>query len=331
VRPGWEALAARARGLGTHLLDDAHVSRLERAGSLSALAQQLEDTIYARFLPPRASSAASLETGITRSLAERLRTLERWSGERGRLLGVVFLEQDMHNVRALLRGAVGGLGPEQRLEGTVPTPALPRKALAVLARAETPAAVAATLTAWGHPLGKALLSEGAKGPSDPFHMEVALARGFAAEARRRSLEGGLHIRHFVADSLDASNAETALLLAGSRSEGSDEELFLEGGRHLSREGFMRAVAAEGRPAAATALAEELRGTPFGEPFAGATASPATLSVALASARIASLRAAARLDPVSALPVLLFVLSLREEGRRLRRAVWRVSLARGSGA
>lgn len=329
MSPGWEALAARARGLGTHLLGEARMRRVEGVGSLMELAHELEGTVYGRFLPPRATGGDVLETAISRSVSDRLETLERWAGPHGEMLTVVFLEQDMHNVRVLLRGAMGGLGPDQRLAGTVPTPALPRRALETLARAETPAAIAATLTVWAHPLGPALLAEAARASADAFRMEVVLARRFAEEAPRAASTGGRHLRRFVAESLDVQNIVTALLLAGARSESPVADLFVDGGRALSRGGFVRAAEEEDRTRAAATLATELRGVPIVGALEDSLPSPAALSRAIASGRIERLRSAARLEPVSPLPVLLFVLGLREEARRLRRSLWRTALSRGA--
>jgi vacuolar-type H+-ATPase subunit C/Vma6 len=303
--------------------------RVEGTASLTELAHELEGTAYARFLPPRVSGAEALETGISRSLADRLETLARWAGPGGRLLTVIFLEQDVQNVRVLVRGAAGGLGSDQRLAGTIPTPALPRRALERLARADTPAAIAATLTAWAHPLGSALLTEADKGHSDPFRMEVALARRFAEEAPRASSTGGGHMRRFVAESLDGQNLVTALLLAGARSETPARDLFVEGGAALSRESFVRAAEAEDRTRAAAALAAGMRGEPLSRPLEDSLPSPAALTVGIASDRIERRRSAARLEPVSPLPVLLFVLRLREEARRLRRALWRAAVSGGA--
>lgn len=329
MSPGWEALAARARGLGTHLLEEARMRRVEGARGLGELAQELEGTVYARFLPARVSGAEALEVAIARSLADRLETLERWAGSLGRMLAVVFLEQDVRNVRILLRGAAGGVGPDQRLAGTIPTPALPRRALEALARAETPAAIAGTLTAWGHPLGSALLAEAGKAHSDPFRLEVALARCFAEEAPPMAATGGRHMRRFVAESLDGQNVVTALLLAGARSESPAEDLFVEGGRDLGRKGFVLAAESGDRARAAAALGVELRGKPLAAVLEGSLPSSSAVAVEIASDRIERLRSDARVEPVSPLPVLLFVLRLSEEARRLRRSLWRAALSRGA--
>lgn len=328
---GWGALAARARGLASHLLGEGQLSRLDAATSVIVLAEELEATAYGRFLPPRASEPGALETAVSRSLAERLQTLSLWCEPKGDPLAVVFLDQDVQNVRVLLRGAAGGLGPELRLAGCIPTATLPRKALEVLARAEAPASVAATLTAWEHPLGSPLLAEAKGTHSDAFRMEVALVRTVALTMPFAAESGGRHLRGFVTDAVDAHNVIAALVLAGARREGADTDLFVEGGRYLSKEAFVRAASAEQRGGATRTLDEELRRTPFAEAFDVPSSSPAALAVRILVGRIERLRRGARLDPVSPLPVLLFVLSLREEARRLRLALWRLALARGAAA
>jgi vacuolar-type H+-ATPase subunit C/Vma6 len=303
------------------------VRRLESAVSLGALAHELEGTAYGRFLPPRAEDSRAVETSVLRSIADRFATLARWAGPRGDQLAVVFLEQDVHAVRDLMRGALGGLGPEQRLVGALPTPTLPRKALRVLAGVGTPTGVAATLAAWGHPLGHALVREADDALSDPFQMEVALGRSLGALAPRAARGGGRHVRDFVAESVDGHNVVTAILLAGARSEGVEAEMFVEGGRSLGLDGFLMAAEAPDHAEAVRGLGDYLRGTLFAEALADSAASSAALSSAILSARIHALRTKARLEPVSALPVLHFVLALCREARKVRRTLWRAALSR----
>ena len=137
MRPAWEALGARARGLATHLLSDERARALEQAASPAELLQQLRGTAYERHLPAHEAAGDALDAGITRSLGDRMSTLARWAGQDGRALLPIFLEQDARNVRAIVRGLVGTMTPEQRLADAVPTPLLDRRALEALARAES--------------------------------------------------------------------------------------------------------------------------------------------------------------------------------------------------
>ena len=103
--------------------------------------------------------AEAFALAVRRKAAARMRLLARWAGGRDAVLAVVFEEEDRRSLRALLRGAVQGARAEERLEDLIPTPLLPERALAELARQARPAAIAALLTAWQNPYGPALLQQ----------------------------------------------------------------------------------------------------------------------------------------------------------------------------
>ncbi len=324
----WESLAARARGLGAHLLRDEHVRSLDRCTDVAELAHALAGTPYARFLGARTAEPEELEAALARSAAERLGTLARWGDSDRRCLAPILLEQDVDNVRAVLRGIVGAVSHDQRLAGTMPTPSLGRRALEHLAAAESTASVAATLVAWGHPLGSGLLEAAEGAHPDPFRMEFALARGLADAATAAAEAGGEAMLRFTRESLDAHNVVTALVLVAARHEGEPTGFFVEGGLHVSRDAFARAVASAGRPRCAELLADATRRTLFAAPLREPPASPAAVASRILAARIEDLGRRGRSDPLSALPAILFVLRLRLELRRLRRVLWRLALTEG---
>jgi V/A-type H+-transporting ATPase subunit C len=136
---------------------------------------------------------------------------------------------------------------------------------------------------------------------------------------------------FVREGIDADNAATALLLAGARKEGDPAEYFIEGGARLSREDFVRAAGAPDRTRSADVLARAVRGGTLPEALAGTPLTASAVARRVLSARIAQLTHRRRLDPLTALPVLLFVLRLRREAEVVRRALWRASLGGGGRA
>ena len=343
MRPSWEALVARSRGLSRHLLPEERVRALERASDGNELLLALRETPYRDLVPTdfavggfggaaRATPVA-LERAITRSLTERMTSLAKWAGPDGGALRPLFIEQDARNVRDVLRGAVGALTPEERTASAVPTPSLAWKKLTALSRLESPADVAERLIAWEHPLGAALLEEAGASRPDLFRLEAALARSSAEVAARAAREGGRRMREFVRESIDARNAVTALLLVGARLEGESKDLFVEGGEVLSTDDLVRATSAVDRVSAAEALAAASRraaraestATPLTRALEGAPASPAALSDRILAARIAAYTKRARLEPLTAIPVLLFVLRLQREARVVRRAIWAAAL------
>ena len=326
MRASWEVLGARARGLATHLLAGEGLRGVERASTLAELAHALRDTPYARFLGPRDAGPAALELAIARSVAERMGLLARWAAPDAEALHPIFVGQDARNVRDIARGIVGALTPVQRIASAMPTPSLGRKELDALARADTVGAVAATLVGWGHPLGSALLEEASQAHPDPYRLEAAIAQRAAEEAVKAARRSGRRMRSFVRDDIDARNAVTAVLLAGARTEGEVADFFVEGGSSLSVDDFVRAASANDRAAAAELLAQAVAGTALTAPLRERPASPAALSARILSARIDELARRGRQEPLSAAPVLLFVLRLHREAGLVRRALWGAALA-----
>jgi V/A-type H+-transporting ATPase subunit C len=311
--------------MSTHLLPDERARALERAAGLAEWLQELRDTPYWSFLDPAAETAAALELAVTRSLAERMSLLARWAGPDGGALVPIFIEQDAHNVRDVLRGLAGGLAPERRIANAIPTPSLGRKELEALAHAESAGAVAATLTEWEHPLGSALLDEAGRSQTDLFRLEAALARRAASSSARAARKGGRRMRSFVRESIDAGNAVTAVLLAGARAEGEPTDYFVEGGENLPPDAFARAASAPDRAAALEALAAAAEGTALGRTLREPLHRPSALSNRILSARIDAYAKRSLQEPVTAVPVLLFVLRLRREAQLVRRALWTAAL------
>jgi vacuolar-type H+-ATPase subunit C/Vma6 len=323
----WEAIGARAGGLSAHLLPDEKLERLGRVPGIADLVRELEGTPYAPFLPARGGSTGAIELGVTRSLAHRVATLARWAARAGadRALSPLFLELDVANVRVVLRGVLGELTTEQRLSGAIPTPTLGRRPLEVLAGADSVGAVAASLVAWGHPLGPPLLSAVRRVRPDLFGLEAVLLRCWAGHASSVARSGGPALVRFVADTIDAQNAIAALVLAGAHAEGPPEPLFVGGGARLGVQDFAAAAAAVDRPGAAERLARPLRGTPLAVALAETAGSPASVSSRVQDAHIERLARERRREPLTVAPVLLFVLRLRREARLVRGALWRVGL------
>jgi vacuolar-type H+-ATPase subunit C/Vma6 len=347
MRPSWEALVARSRGLSTHLLPEERVRALQRAADENELLVALRETPYrdfvgadfvgtdfagAGFVGGARATPVALELAVTRSLAERMTLLAKWAGPDGGALRPLFIEQDARNVRDVLRGIVGALTPEERTASAIPTPSLGSKKLTALARLESPASVADQLVAWGHPFGAALLEEAAASRPDLFRIEAALARRSAEVASSAARQGGKRMKEFVRESIDARNAVTALLLVGARAEGESSDFFVDGGESFSRDDLVRAASAVDRASAAETLAKTCRRaglsgrrSPLSRALDGAVSRPAALSDCILTERIAAYTKRARQEALSAVPVLLFVLRLQHEARAVRRAIWRTAL------
>lgn len=323
MKPTWEDLNARARGLATHLLTRPQLDTLARAPDVAALGTELR-----RFGYPVAEddvSPVALDLALRRTAAARLRILGWWCGPRAAVLAVLFEDEDRRSLRAILRGAVQGIVPEARLAGLVPTRALPERALQELARQDKPGAVAALLVAWRNPYGSVLLPEAAVAQPDLFRLELLLNGAYAARALRASRKVGGLLTAYVRDVIDLENAYTALVLAAEGKDVTAKDAFLAGGARITISEFELAAAAQGPDLAGRKLAAAFRGTPFVPAFEHHGGDAVKLEDAVLRMRIRELVRATRADPLGPAPVLAYALRLRAEALDLRRIIWGVAL------
>jgi vacuolar-type H+-ATPase subunit C/Vma6 len=332
VKPLWDDLNARARGLGTHLLSRLQLEGLARELDLPALGDGLRRFGIATGESGVTVIPEDLELAIRRWAAARLRTLARWAGPRASALPTVFEDEDRRSLRAILRGAVHGSPAERRLAGLVPTPALPERALMELARAPTASAVATLLAAWRHPYAAALAPAIGTTHPDLFALELSLARMFAdrtLRAARRAGDRGL--LRFARETIDLENALSAVVLTVEGKDVVPKDVFLPGGERVSIVAFEEAIAL-GEPGSAGArLAVALGDSPIATALHQAARDPAALEDDLLRARLHVLARRVRQAPLGALPVLWFGLRLRAQVVDLRRIVWAVTLGAPRGA
>jgi vacuolar-type H+-ATPase subunit C/Vma6 len=319
----WDDLNARARGLRTHLLPRRDLERLAQAPDLPSLADGLRAAGFPVTDADRFSPAA-LELAVRRRAGARLAILRRWCGPRAAAAAVLYDDEDRLNLRSILRGAAAGAPPELRLAGTVPTPALPERALVELARQPTPRAVAALLTAWRHPCGPPLTAALGAGQADLLRLELALNRHFTERAMREARGGP--VADFVREIVDIENVFAALVLADQPADVTPKDAFLAGGRLVGIGDFEEAVASGSASAAAARLARACGMSALGRVLGRPGADPAAFEAAVLRARIADQRSAARRDPLGPAPLLGFVLGLRAETADLRRLIWGLALA-----
>lgn len=336
MKPRWEDVNARARGLATHLLTRGQLDSLAQAPDAAALADGLRRAGFAVAEEGVAASPAALELAVRRTAAAQLRLLARWCGPRAAVLAVVFEDEDRRSLRAFLRGTAQRAPAEARLAGLIPTPSLPERALRELARQPTPAAVAALLTAWKHPYGPALRPLTTVTHPDLLRMEVAINRRFAARAltgARRS-GGGEVLVNYVRDAIDLENAYTALVLAGDDRELPRADLFLPGGGRLTSAAFERAAAAPDAAAAAKRLAEVFAKpatSRLAEVFRRIAGDPGGIEDTALRAHIRFLMQEQRRAPLGPAPVLAYALRLRAQVLDLRRLIWGIALGAPVGA
>ncbi len=324
MKARWEDLSARARGLGTHLLGRAQLDALAHATDLPSLGGALRG---AGFLLPEteAVTAERLELAVRRAAAARLRTLARWAGKRSAALAVIYEDEDRRSLRAILRGAGRSEAPrESRLAGLIPTPTLPERALAELARQGAPGAVAVLLAAWRNPYGSALLPAAAAAEPDLLQLEYLLNATFAARALRGARAArSRELVEFVRETIDVENASTALVLAGADQDMIPEQAFVGGGRRIPVAAFLEAVRPGEPGEAARRLASGLGPGALATALERHARDPAAFEPALLRLRIDALAQRVRQDPVGPAAVLEYALRLRAEVLDLRRVIWGV--------
>jgi len=319
----WGDVVTRARGLSAHLLRAAQYAPLCASESVSAFAAQLAALQLAR--APGAGVRAdehAIELVLRRRAGARLRVLARWAGDRREQLAPLFDDEDRRALRALLRGAVGGVPPEVRLSGLIPTPTLPVRALEQLAHAGNVATIAAQLLAWRHPFGAALAAEGRRQRPDPLELDMTLARTYAHRARGVARSGDAAMRLFVSRVLDLENLWAALVLAEHRTDVDPASVFVPGGQIVTGDD-LRAAATSGSVAKVAArLAPRVVGTPLAVALAAGRrpADDGALDALVREFRRFALR-----EPLGTAPVILFVLRQRAELRNLLRILWGISL------
>jgi vacuolar-type H+-ATPase subunit C/Vma6 len=285
------ALVARARGLGTRVLDEALV----------------------------AEGPAAIERAVRTRLAQDLAILVRWSGHRRDDVGTLELDEDRHSCRAMVRGLAGGIAADRRRDGCVPTSRLPARVLAQLAEAGHIDELAAILRELAHPFAPAFVA-GDEGTIDLLAIETRLTRLFAEHALAHAFDDAL--RAYVANIIDTENAVAAIELASRGGDLAPADAFVRGGTRLTDVSFARAAASP-PDVARELLADAFAGTPLARSFVAPAAS--AIDDALLAWQLATQRARRRLEPHGFAAVIYLILKSRDEARRLRRAAWRRAL------
>ena len=323
MKPRWEDVNARVRGLGSRLLEPEALTELAGVEGLGALARALAVRgVIAE--ESAAATAPELALAVRRAAAGEVAILRRWLGSRDAVLAVALDAEDRRSLRSVIRGAAEGVPSEARLAGLIPTPALPERVLRQLAEQPGVREQAVLLVAAGHPCGGALLEVAAGPEPDLFSVELAIARTLAERAIRGSRGAGPLLREYVAGLLDRDNARTALILAAAGGDEPASPLFLEGGK-LRMDEFQRAVATRDPATAARVLGEARVSGELAGLLLEYAAAPAALEDALEAHTVAWLRHEARLDPLGPGPILLFLHRLRQQSAALGRLIWGVDL------
>ena len=321
----WGDLNARSRGWATHLLGRTELQQLARMEGVVALATEFSRRGWIPVDNPLPATAASLEAAVRKLTGSRLAALARWAGPRSAALPMIFDQVDRQSLRSLVRGAAAGLSREQRLAGTLATPALPTRALEELASQPRVADVATLLTLWRHPYAAAVAAAGRAHESDLLHFELALARRFALRAHEQVTALEPRLLGDVRLSIDLENLSAALLLSAGASDIRPETAFLPFGEELSLAQFETAIRSGSAALAMTALRKPLSGTTLGRLLADTGANRESLETAGLALRLHRARGAALRDPISPSPTLAYGLAVLAEETMLFRIIWTLAL------
>jgi vacuolar-type H+-ATPase subunit C/Vma6 len=324
VKPLWDDVNARTRGLASHLLGPRRLQDLGTATGLKDLVTRLERAGVHLALDPALITPAVVEAGLRSDAGRKLLRLDRWCGRRREILQIIFEEEDHRSLRALLRGAVGAVPPEIRLDGLIPTPALPARALEELAHLADVRAIGTVLASWNSPYAGVISSRDHR-ITDLFQLEVDLAREFLGRSLAAARRGDRVLQAYTRLVVDLGNLRSAVVLASESHEQTPDHCFIPGGERVTLDRYREAATSGGAAEAVRLLAPVFRDAVMGRALLRPFDNPADLEDTILALLLRETRSAARLLPLSTAPVLLYALSLRSELWHLQRLVWGLAL------
>jgi V/A-type H+-transporting ATPase subunit C len=322
---GCDYANARTGGMKGRLLGRTGITELLAQPGLTARLDYLKKTDYgepvAAQLARETDPLRGAERGLRMRLIDDLLRIDRFlGGEQVRsLFRAVLAFEDGRNLKAILRGITRGEPPERIFLLLAPTPTLDDPALGELVRQKEVKGVVDLLATWRSPFASPLVEafERYRSHRELFLLEVALDRflfAHALESARGDGEDGRILLGFLETQIDLANAGTLLKLTGGLR---GEELFIPGGRRLSRKHFHR-LSALGERELREALARQ--GRLHLDPrltLMGERGDPFTVDQILQQALREAMRRQARVHPLSLAVPLDFVLERQAEVRRIR--------------
>jgi vacuolar-type H+-ATPase subunit C/Vma6 len=315
------ALIARARGLSTRLVSRETLETLAEADDLPGFARGLSRLGGAIGPVGERPDVFAIERAIGRTANRHLRTLYRFQEQRRGLLDVFAALQDRRSLRALLRGAAQGASPETRLDGVLPTPLLPQRALVELAHQASPAAVVGQLMLLAHPDAQRLRPMVRQSQPDLLAVDIALLQGFAERATRIASGTDATLRDFVSAIIDVGNAQTALLVTSGPHDIDPAAIFVRGGRWLTASGFVSAARSGSHQSAFDTISKAFARSPLASSLSVVASDLAYADRAFLIAVLRLLTHIALLEPLGTAPVLRVLLLIDAQCRDLRALAW----------
>lgn len=184
---------ARLRAKRSHLLSQKELIQMAGASSLAEFIGLLANTSYRQSLEVALVQSNDLDSifeALRRDfIATTCKIRSFYQENEGRLVGLVFLAYDLHNIKTVLRGLSHHSDREHIENALLPVGETSETVLAELSRAATPREAVDILATIGHPLAQPLLILRAERPgADLFEMEQALDRWRYREIARFAKE-----------------------------------------------------------------------------------------------------------------------------------------------
>ncbi|MDR5683439.1 MAG: V-type ATPase subunit [Armatimonadota bacterium] len=240
---------ARVKGMRSRLLLPGRIEELLALPDLDGLLAALGNTPYGPELQEaltRYQGIRAVDEALMQHFQKNVRRILSFAEGRARqLIEVVLMDWDLHNLRAVLRAKHAGRNPEEVTENLVPAGQLTEVRLRELAQQPDVAAIASTLSTWGHPLAEALV-EGLRDyqeTKDLLALELGLDRHYFEWALRMARGSGRSesvVREIVQMEIDHTNVKTALKLQRIPDLPREDRrrFFLPGGAVVSPEVFL---------------------------------------------------------------------------------------------
>jgi V/A-type H+/Na+-transporting ATPase subunit C len=247
---------ARIKGLSSKLLGTEFFNQALNDSSFQAFTSTLGQTGYVRDVEEaqsRYSGLTLVDKALGTNFYRTMQSILNFSdGKAGELIATLLMRYDLSNLKTIVRAKHAGRSSEDIGQALLPAGQLKPAVLDTLAAATDIPAVAQAFSITRHPLAslfnraaRAYVSDG-----NLYNLELALDKGYYT-ALIEGLEDNKAPRDLIRHTkkeIDATNLRTALKLRGQTTN--NDEMFMKGGKEVSRILFDNIVADKSQAALA---------------------------------------------------------------------------------
>jgi len=235
---------ARVRGMKAKLLGAPFYQAALDGTDFRAFTSALAQTPYMRDLEEaqaKQEGLTAVDRAVARNVYRTARSMLSFAdGTPRELIGLLLMRYDLANVKAIARGKHAGKGLEDIQGSLFPAGELRLSLLEEAAVAPDMPAAAQTLALGRTEVGTAFLKAARRYQSDHdlYALELSLDQAYYRALLGRADRAGApaELRRHLQREIDATNLRTALKMRG-RGQGVAPELFVPGGREVSRSVF----------------------------------------------------------------------------------------------